>query len=372
MTRAYVGTFSTSGTFSGSGEGVHAFDIDATTGEGTQVAIAILPDPSFLAYSYRHDVVYAACHVNRYDGEPGAVIVALRAADLTEIATRRIEFPHITYISLDPSERVLLAASSLGGGITTLPVLGDGSLGPVASAIRLPGEVLIEPGTTPEPIEVPGMPGITVPAMPKPGVSTIPHAIITDQSGEFALVPDLAQNTLNTFRLDATTGELSDRRSFPSMAPAAGPRQLACHPTLPIVYALNETNSTVSVLRLAAGDLAEEQAISTVAPGAPHASSSGVAVHPSGRWVYATNRKDSTIAAFEADADSGHLHVLEVVASQGERPYNVAVSPDGALVYISNNASGTVTAYRPGPDGRLAATGAELRVGSPTCALVVG
>src|SRR4029077_19504653 len=76
------------------------------------------------------------------------------------------------------------------------------------------------------------------------------HSIIVDPSNRFVLSADLGADRVFVYRLDL------DGKSLPHvdggdavMRAGAGPRHLAFHPTLPLVFVSNELDSTVATLR---------------------------------------------------------------------------------------------------------------------------
>jgi 6-phosphogluconolactonase len=102
------------------------------------------------------------------------------------------------------------------------------------------------------------------------------------------------------------------------MKNGAGPRHLAAHPTLPVIYVVNELSSTVVALRQknAVGDGGEngegdgilellecdgggdvgDGYLSTLSDGDPRAgndsktAAAAIRVHPSGKFLYCSNR----------------------------------------------------------------------------------
>ena len=74
----------------------------------------------------------------------------------------------------------------------------------------------------------------------------------------------------------------------------AGPRHLAFHPTLPVVYSIDELSSTVTVFDWDpdAGELTRRQILASTAPDdVDDTRGAEIAVHPGGRFVYASNRR---------------------------------------------------------------------------------
>ena len=145
-------------------------------------------------------------------------------------------------------------------------------------------------------------------AVDRHGVATFPpvewhytaggaHAIQTDRSNRFAFVPHIANrgpNAIFQFRFDEKTGQLTPNDP-PRYSPQAylGPRALAFHPTLDIVYFSDEQGSSVSAYQLdpSAGILAPFQTISTLPEGYGEANTCSQ-IHPSaGRPRRSRNRR---------------------------------------------------------------------------------
>src|SRR5258708_15768766 len=117
------------------------------------------------------------------------------------------------------------------GPVAVLPIQADGSRGPVA---HLPA--------------VPGKPGPHRTEQP----NSRPHDVVFDPRERFIVVPDKGLDATFVFSLDAASGKLVPA-SPPSVAsrPGAGPRHAGFHPSKPVVYVLNELDSTLPPYRLA-------------------------------------------------------------------------------------------------------------------------
>jgi len=178
------------------------------------------------------------------------------------------------------------------------------------------------------------------------------HAIRTDRSNRFAFVPHIANrgpNAIFQFRFDAATGRLTPNTP-PRYTPAAylGPRALAFHPTLDVVYFSDEQGSSVSVYALdpRLGTLAPRQRISTLPDGydGPNTCSQ-IRVTPSGRFLYAPNRGHDSVASFAIDGATGRLTATGRVATEPV-PRAFGVDPDGRFVYVAGRTSGRLASYR--------------------------
>src|SRR6266852_3430071 len=82
---------------------------------------------------------------------------------------------------------------------------------------------------------------------------------------------------------------------------------------------------------------------------------SWVAVHPSGKLLYAANEagKASTVSAFEVDAKSGELTLLNQIPSLGEDPCYLSFDKTAKYLFVANYSTGTIAVFPILADGRL-------------------
>jgi 6-phosphogluconolactonase len=154
------------------------------------------------------------------------------------------------------------------------------------------------------------------------------------------------------------------------MAQGAGPRHLAFHPNGKLAYALNEWNSTLSVLGYDSrrGTLRPVQSLSTLPANFVGYTDSPaeIAVHPAGRFVYASNRGHDSIAVFAVDDQKGTLTPVEDVPTGGKTPRSFVLDPTGTRLFVANQDSGNIVVFRiDSATGHLTRTGQTLPVPSP-------
>ena len=183
------------------------------------------------------------------------------------------------------------------------------------------------------------------------------HAILTDRSNRFAYVPHIANrgpNAIFQFTFDEATGRLTPNAP-PRYAPDAylGPRALAFHPALDVVYFSDEQGGSVSAYAIdgAAGTLAPLQTISTLPDGyAGPNTCSQIALHPSGRFLYAPNRGHDSVAGFAVDSATGRLTATGRAATEPV-PRAFGLDPAGGFLYAAGLDSGRIASYRIDQDG---------------------
>jgi 6-phosphogluconolactonase len=343
---AYVGSFTTAER-KARGDGIHVYRADANTGTWTHVQhIGDLTNPSFLAlspdqrflYSVHGDADYATAF--SLDHETGQAKLLNRAATGGKNGVRQ---------AVDPSGKFLVVANYSSGSIAVLPIAPDGSLKDRRQLIALPGD----PG--PNKIEQ---------------ASSHPHDVVFDPSGRFVLVPDKGLDRVFIFRFDGASGRLSPAEpESVRVRSGAGPRHLAFHPKLPIVWVLNELDSTTTTYRWEGerGTLRPVQVITTLPTDfVGNNTTAEIAVSPDGRFVYCSNRGHHSVPIYAANETDGSLKAIDWQATQGRVPRFIALDPAGRFLYAANEQGDTIVTFRVDPSsGMLAPTGQVVKNASP-------
>jgi 6-phosphogluconolactonase len=350
---AYVGSFTTAKRMA-RGDGIHVYRADPATGAWTHIQyIADLTNPSFLALSPDQRFLYAVHGDGDYatafalDGATGQAKLLDRAATGGNNGVRQ---------AVDPSGKFLVVANYASGSVAVLAIAPDGSLKDQHQLVALPGEP--GPHKTQQP-------------------SSEPHDVVFDPSGRFVLVPDKGLDRVFVFRFDAAAGRLTptEQGSIQSR-PGAGPRHLMFHPKLPIVWVLNELDSTAATYRWDAGTgaLKALQVITTLPTDfTGYSTTAEIAVTPDGRFVYCSNRGHDSVTIYAADATSGLLSAVSWQLSQGAGPRFIGLDPAGRFLHAANEQGDTVVTFRvDAASGKLAPTGQVVKNASPVTIVFAG
>lgn len=184
------------------------------------------------------------------------------------------------------------------------------------------------------------------------------HAVVADPSNRYAYVPHVSPtDSIHPIRFDEKSGSLTPcevRRI--ATAPGAGPRHMAFHPSLDVVYANEAQVSSVGVYAFdpETGSLERKQSLPTLPDKYAGENSTGsLRVHPSGKAVYVSNRGHNSIATFAVDKKTGLLSPLGESVSTGPIPRAVAITPDGRHFFAGSDHTGRFTAYRIDDTGDL-------------------
>ncbi len=346
----YVGTY-TEGTKS---DGIYLLRMDRRSGKLRQVAsVNAGANPSFLTIHPNGRFLYAVNEVETLNGRPTGAVSAFGIAPRTGALTRRNEQPSEggapCFVSVDRSGRVVLVANYVGGSVALLPIESDGSLAPAAQLVKYTGA-----GPNSERQEAPHA-----------------HCIVTDPSNRFVLAADLGADRVFVYRLDLDAKSLRHVEGGDAvMRPGAGPRHIAFHPTLPLVFVANELDSTVATLRFDAerGALLPLDTRSTLPPAWTGTNyPADIHVAPSGRALYVSNRGHNSLAVFSM-TESGALTLDQVISTGGDWPRNFTIDPTGRWLLVANQRSDSIVVFgRDQENGRLTPTQQRISIPSPVC-----
>ena len=336
---AYVGCY-TSEKRHARGDGIHVYRVDAETGAWTHIQrVGDLVNPSFLVmsrdgrflYSVHGDETYATAF--SVDPATGQLTVLNRAATGGSNGVHH---------AIDPTGRFLIVANYGSGTVAVMPIHPDGTLADAAQVTPLKG--------------TPG-PNRTEQA------ASHPHHIVFDRTGKFVVVPDKGLDRVFTFGFDSTGGRLiPTTQGCVAARPGSGPRHAAFHPTLPILWVLNEIGSSVTTYYWEAEHAGLRPV--RILPTLPsdyvgENASAEIAVSPGGKFVYCSNRGHDSIAIFAADPE-GMLTPAGWAKSQGKTPRFITFDPAGRQFYCANEQADTIVPFR-----QDSATGGLTPAGQP-------
>jgi 6-phosphogluconolactonase len=347
----YVGTY----TAGGRPDGIHLIRMDRRSGKLRRVgSVNAGANPSFLAIHPNGRVLYAVNEVEKYNGRTTGAVSAFAIASDTGALTRRNEQPSEggapCFVSVDRSGRVVLVANYVGGNVALLPIQADGALAPATHVEQHRG---------------------TGPNVARQEAAHA-HCIVADPSNRFVLAADLGVDRVFVYRLDLDGKSLRHIEAGDAvMRPGAGPRHIAFHPTLPLVFVVNELDSTVTRLRFDAerGTVSPLDSRSTVPAGWTGANyPADIHVAPSGRTLYVSNRGHNSIAVFSVAESTGALALEQVVSTEGDWPRNFSLDPSGRWLLVANQRSDSVVVFgRDQESGRLTPTRLSVALPSPVC-----
>lgn len=350
---AYVGSFTTAQR-KARGDGIHVYRVDSATGTWTHVQhLGDLVNPSFLALSPDQRFLYSV----HGDGDYATAFALDRASGQAKLLKRGATGgSNGVRQAVDPTGKFLIVANYGSGSVAVLAIAADGSLKDQHQLVKLPGE----PG--PHKVEQ---------------ANSHPHDIVFDPSGRFVLVPDKGLDRVFVFRFDAANGRLSAAEpDSVKTRPGAGPRHLAFHPKLPVVWVLDELDSTVTTYHWDAkrGTLTPTQVITTLPTDfTGYSTTAEIAVSSDARFVYCSNRGHDSVAVYAANAADGSLSPIGWQPTQGRVPRFIGLDPAGRFLNAANEQGDTIVTFRVNAaSGMLAPTGQVIKNASPVTIVFAG
>jgi 6-phosphogluconolactonase len=343
-TFAYVGTYTTQAR-GARGTGIHVYRVDPVTGGFAPIQhLGGLVNPSFLVTNADQSRLYAVHGDEDYataftlDRETGEATLLNTAATGGRNGVRQ---------DIDRSGRFMVVANYSSGTVAVMAIHPDGSLADQHDLVTLTGE--LGPHRREQ-------------------QAAHPHDIRFDRSGRFVLVPDKGLDKIFVFRFDAEAGRLTQVAAVVARSGSA-PRHAGLHPTLPIVWVLNELDSTVVTYRWndQNGMMTPLQLLSTLPENFTGDSQTAeIAVSADGRIVYCSNRGHASTAIFASDPETGLLRAIGCASTLGDWPRFIALHPSGRFLYATNERGDTITIFHvDAASGLLTPTGEVVDVASP-------
>ena len=334
---------------------IYHFRMDRDTGALTPAGSTVgVVNPFYLKIDRQGRRVYVASVADETDGEAGGAVVAFsidaESSALSFLNRQPSGGALPCYLTLDRTGRHLFVANYTSGSVASLPIDGDGQLGP-------PTDILQHKGSS-----------IDSERQEGPHV----HSIVLDPAERFAYAADLGIDQMLIYAFDAATGKLAPAPQ-PSIdiAAGAGPRHFAFHPSGRHAYLVNELNSTLTVFGYddRSGALNEIQTLSALPDGCTDANyAADIKILPSGDFLYSSNRMHDSIAIFSIVPDTGFLEVVGHEPAGGSWPWDLAIDLTSRFLLAANYHSGKVAVFAiDRATGRLSPTEHEAKVPHPVC-----
>jgi 6-phosphogluconolactonase len=301
---------------------IHRFALDAEHGTLTPLDVVSVPgsaepSPSNLPLAFAPDrtMLYAALRTPPYPVATFAVDAA--TGRLTYRGAATLPAP-MAYISA--GRRSLLAASYKQGLVSVSAINAEGVPGPAVQVLDTPPKA---------------------------------HCILPGRRGGVVYATTVEGNAIMVFRWDADTGRLAPADPYLIACRAgSGPRHLALHPQLDVLYCVNELAGTLAVFSVEpeTGSLREMQ-YETLTPAGftGNARAADLHITSNGRFAYASVRNTNVIAAFRIEPLTGLLTDMARFDVEGS-PRAFALDPSGRHLICAGQTDNVLGVYTIDPD----------------------
>ena len=256
-------------------------------------------------------------------------------------------------VSVDKTGRVLMSAQYGGGSVSTYLLDSDGRLDKRVDTIEH---------------------GQGSGVFAKRQDESHPHWVGTSPDNRFLMVPDLGQDRVVVYELNAENARLKLHSKL-VVPPGSGPRHMKFHDNGKYLYVLNELSLTVSVFEYDAtsGVAKNIQLIETLPRDLKdkHLNSAAeIRIHPNGKFVYTSNRGHDSITVFSVDPNTGKLAFVEREHIRGSIPRNFNIEPSGKWLIAAGQNSNTLALFEIDPtSGELVFSRKIVNVPAPICVL---
>ncbi|MBI5095254.1 MAG: lactonase family protein [Candidatus Hydrogenedentes bacterium] len=335
----------------GSAKAIFLVNFDPATGRlEDRGVVCETEDPSFLALHPTMPVLYAVGEAK--EGFVASFRMDAKSGLLSLLNRQPSKGGGPCHVSVAPSGRHVAVANYGSGSVALLPVLDDGRLGEASGFFQHQGSS----------------------ANPQRQTGPHAHGVTFDIAGRFLFAPDLGIDKVCAYRYDENARELPPNDpAFASLAPGAGPRHIAFHPSGRFAYVVNEMGNTVSAFTYDAekGRLAPLQITGTLPESFKGDSTTAeIVAHPSGHFLYASNRGHDSITTFSVNPETGTLTRAGDTPTGGRTPRSFAVDPSGKYLLAANQGSGDIILFKIDPNnGALQSANQRVRVPSPACVI---
>jgi 6-phosphogluconolactonase len=173
--------------------------------------------------------------------------------------------------------------------------------------------------------------------------SPSPHSVSLSPDKSFLVVPERGTDHISLFHIDPLTHKLSIVNRV-AVKKEAGPRNIAFHPILPVMYLIYELEPLVHIFSYDHKGANIHYLGEIPSTEDKNGHPAVITVHPSGRYVYVLTRGSNTITTYEAEED-GSLCMVDEKLVMGSHPRSIVFSDDAQSVYISNLDSGNIVHF---------------------------
>jgi 6-phosphogluconolactonase len=253
-----------------------------------------------------------------------------------------------THLDLDRASNTLFSANFASGNVTALPLLSDGSLGPMASSQK-------GSGSGPN----------------KRQKGPVAHGVAVDPTHHYVLVADFGADRVLVYRFDGATRALTPAQTpFEAVPPGSGPRHMVFHPNGRFLYLVTELTAEIRAYTWDPKN-AQLHLVQTLSPYAAdysgEKSAGEITVSRDGRFLYLSLRGDqNSIVAYALNKQTGTLKEIQRVPAQGEVPWSFGIDPTGHWMLVTNDRSSSVNEFAVDTTtGKLSPTKESLSIPNP-------
>ena len=323
--------------------GLKLYEFD-TSNKGFELLIQEnLPfNPIYIAFSQNRKFIYSACSHLRKSGFISVHEIDLEKRTLTLINTQNSGGLVPCYVSLDLTNRYLLAANYSSGSFRCFPILDNGGLGSSIQTVHHYGQS-VHPERQTEPHI---------------------HCILTDPTNYFVYAADLGADQIVTYTFNSNTGGIKKiHDGVTSLPPGSGPRHLYFHPRQSWVYLITELSNRIHCYKLDDESILIETQQSNTIPESQKSESfaADIIIDPLGLFLYASNRGHDSISIFSISQIDGTLNYLTTKSAGGKYPWSLDINSTGDFLIVANQHSNNIVIFQRNKENGMISKIAKLQ-----------
>ena len=291
--------------------------------------------------------LYAVLETAEHNGQHGGGVAAYNILtngqlQLINIAATGGAAP--CHLALAPDNKSLYVAHYTDGTTAIFDIANDGGIGPMRKTIDHKN--------------------FGTPSNAHLGRQQKPHAHYVGCWNDKLWLCDLGLDMVLVLDLDGT---LLHKFQTPK---GSGPRHLAAHPSLPVIYLVCELDcSVIAIEWTPSGPVQKGVPMSTLSTPNPQNTCAAIRVSPGGKYLLASNRGTDSIAVFELEADGSIAGIVEEIYVNGICPRDFNFCGEDK-VYVACQESNVINIFSwDEGTGSVISTGECVRVDSPVCVL---
>jgi 6-phosphogluconolactonase len=358
-TLVFAGTYTVPGFGEGEpGRGIYLFEFAEETGELRLRELIEGPqNPSFLRLSPDGRTIYCVSETEEFQGLPSGAVTVFKTGGegrFMLVDTKPTYGGSPCHIIPDFGNRLLYVSNYSGGSVCVYALAGEGIhedtiLGDYALSHHSGKGIRADRQESPH-----------------------PHSVTLTADGGYAIAADLGTDTLVIYSVKNTgDGPVMTRREETSLPPGSGPRISLFHPRLPLMYVVNELNSTVSMFSCT-GEGIPERLIDTIPALPAEVSPEGnypadIRFSADGRYLYVSNRGHDSLSVFSVDPGNGKPELIQNIPSGGRFPRSFTISPGNGWLLAANQNSGNIAVFRIAPETGLLEYHSSVGTPAPVC-----
>lgn len=320
-------------------ETIHWLEFDSQKEKLTKISSVLgIENPSFIIVNHKKTHLYAVSEVDA--GEVVSYQIDNKNKTLREL-NRQPTKGGPCFLEIDESDSYLFTANYGGGSIIVHPIAEDGKIGMYSDF-----HDYISPTGSP----------------------AHAHAIKHVPNSSLYVVTDLGLDALYIYDFSYENGKLNLVNELQTER-HAGPRHIAFHEDLNVMYVLNQNNSTMNVYSYNINKQTFEsiQIVPTLLDPFDQINyTSDIHISICKRYVYVSNRGHHSITVYIVLVD-GRLDPIGNTSSGGEWPRNFAVVPNGKHIITANEHTNNLKIMNISQDGTLKNSESSLSVSKPVC-----